>query len=65
MTNCNLNFTDTFIKKENEEFSTGKRHLANMMGRDPETFTQEDVDVSLILKMHEMYWNIFFHIYKQ
>ena len=29
-----------------EEFNLGKRHLANMMGEDPETFTQEDIDVS-------------------
>lgn len=29
-----------------EEFEVGKRHLANMMGEDPETFTQEDIDVS-------------------
>lgn len=28
------------------EFEIGKRHLANMMGCDPETFTQEDIDVS-------------------
>lgn len=28
------------------EFQTGKRFLANMMGEDPTTFTQEDIDVS-------------------
>ena len=38
-----------FIKKQIEEFNIGKRHLANMMGEDPETFTQEDVDVSAVL----------------
>lgn len=27
-----------------EEFNIGKRHLANMMGEDPENFTQEDID---------------------
>lgn len=31
---------------ERDEFEIGKRHLANMMGRDPETFTQTDIDVS-------------------
>ncbi|XP_072395229.1 small ribosomal subunit protein uS9m [Diabrotica undecimpunctata] len=35
---------DEFMKKQKEEFLIGKRHLANMMGEDPETFTQEDVD---------------------
>ena len=33
-----------FTKKQIEEFNIGKRHLANMMGEDPETFTQEDID---------------------
>ncbi|NXI39267.1 RT09 protein, partial [Galbula dea] len=37
-------YTEEFIKKQIEEFNLGKRHLANMMGEDPETFTQEDVD---------------------
>uniref|UniRef100_A0A8D2MEW1 Small ribosomal subunit protein uS9m n=1 Tax=Zonotrichia albicollis TaxID=44394 RepID=A0A8D2MEW1_ZONAL len=37
-------YTEAFIKKQIEEFNLGKRHLANMMGEDPETFTQEDID---------------------
>ncbi|XP_076159062.1 small ribosomal subunit protein uS9m [Alosa pseudoharengus] len=37
-------FTEEFIKKQVEEFNIGKRHLANMMGEDPENFTQEDID---------------------
>ncbi|XP_028913609.1 28S ribosomal protein S9, mitochondrial [Ornithorhynchus anatinus] len=37
-------YTVAFIKKQIEEFNIGKRHLANMMGEDPETFTQEDID---------------------
>ena len=28
------------------EFAIGRRHLANMMGEDPNTFTQEDINVS-------------------
>lgn len=35
---------DEFMKKEHFEYNIGKRHLANMMGEDPETFTQKDVD---------------------
>ncbi|KAL3284398.1 hypothetical protein HHI36_018560 [Cryptolaemus montrouzieri] len=35
---------EEFMKRENYEYQIGKRHLANMMGEDPETFTQEDVD---------------------
>ncbi|XP_055603393.1 28S ribosomal protein S9, mitochondrial [Uranotaenia lowii] len=35
---------DEFMKVQNLEYSIGKRHLANMMGEDPETFTQEDID---------------------
>ncbi|NXH22374.1 RT09 protein, partial [Bucco capensis] len=37
-------YTEEFIKKQIEEFNLGKRHLANMMGEDPEAFTQEDID---------------------
>jgi hypothetical protein len=37
---------DEFLKEQLLQFNVGKRHLANMMGEDPETFTQEDVDVS-------------------
>ncbi|XP_053563640.1 28S ribosomal protein S9, mitochondrial [Bombina bombina] len=40
-------YTEAFIKKQIEEFNIGKRHLANMMGEDPETFTQEDIDRSI------------------
>ncbi|KPJ05789.1 28S ribosomal protein S9, mitochondrial [Papilio xuthus] len=35
---------DEFMKKQQFEYNIGKRHLANMMGEDPETFTQKDVD---------------------
>lgn len=38
-----------FIQKQVEEFNIGKRHLANMMGEDPENFTQEDIDVRHIV----------------
>ncbi|XP_007532005.1 small ribosomal subunit protein uS9m [Erinaceus europaeus] len=40
-------YTMDFIKKQIEEFNLGKRHLANMMGEDPETFTQEDIDKAI------------------
>ena len=39
-------YTLEFVQKQVEEFNVGKRHLANMMGEDPENFTQEDIDVS-------------------
>ncbi|XP_055377444.1 28S ribosomal protein S9, mitochondrial [Condylostylus longicornis] len=35
---------DEFMKAQTLEYQIGKRHLANMMGEDPETFTQEDID---------------------
>ncbi|KAM3857218.1 small ribosomal subunit protein uS9m [Diretmus argenteus] len=40
-------FTVEFIQKQVEEFDIGKRHLANMMGEDPENFSQEDIDRSI------------------
>lgn len=33
-----------FMSQQKHEFQIGKRHLANMMGEDPETFTQQDID---------------------
>ncbi|KAM9327975.1 small ribosomal subunit protein uS9m [Pholidichthys leucotaenia] len=39
--------TMEYIQKQVEEFDSGKRHLANMMGEDPENFTQQDVDRSI------------------
>ncbi|XP_061571525.1 28S ribosomal protein S9, mitochondrial [Cololabis saira] len=40
-------YTPEFFKSQIEEFDIGKRHLANIMGEDPENFTQEDVDRSI------------------
>ncbi|KAM3836977.1 small ribosomal subunit protein uS9m isoform 2-T2 [Vipera latastei] len=42
-----IQYTESFIKKQIEEFNIGKRHLANMMGEDPESFTQEDIDKAI------------------
>lgn len=41
---------DEFMKEQTQEYQIGKRHLANMMGENPETFTQEDVNVIMHLK---------------
>lgn len=38
---------DEFMKTQTLEFQIGRRHLANMMGEDPEAFTQDDIDVSI------------------
>ncbi|CAO1404627.1 unnamed protein product [Diamesa serratosioi] len=36
---------DIFMKSQQQEFEIGKRHLANMMGENPDTFTnQADID---------------------
>lgn len=36
---------DDFMQSQRHEYQLGKRHLANMMGEDPETFSQADIDV--------------------
>jgi len=41
--------SDAFISGEISEFEIGKRHLASIMGVDPDLFTQEDIDVCIIL----------------
>ncbi|XP_072899636.1 small ribosomal subunit protein uS9m [Hemitrygon akajei] len=38
------NYSEEFIKQQIEEFNIGKRHLANMMGEDPEAINQDDID---------------------
>lgn len=40
---------EDFMKQQKIEFDIGKRHLANMMGEDPENFTQDDINVGLSL----------------
>ncbi|CEF66197.1 28S ribosomal protein S9, mitochondrial [Strongyloides ratti] len=35
------------MAKEKDEFELGRRHLANMMGLDPDTMTQTDIDRSI------------------
>lgn len=37
--------TESLIKFKAEEFEIGKRHLAKMMGENPDTFNQADIDV--------------------
>lgn len=37
---------DEMIQEAQSEYRIGMRHLANMMGADPESFTQKDADVS-------------------
>lgn len=37
---------DEMIENARAEYQIGLRHLANMMGEDPETFTQTDANVS-------------------
>ncbi|XP_055631270.1 28S ribosomal protein S9, mitochondrial isoform X2 [Toxorhynchites rutilus septentrionalis] len=38
---------DEFMKVQNLEYNLGKRHLANMMGEDPETFNQDQIDEAI------------------
>ena len=40
------------MKAEVADFEIGKRHLANIMGEDPDSFTQADVDVSVSTSDH-------------
>lgn len=40
-----------FMEKEKHNFEVGRRHLANMMGADPETFTQKDIDEAVAYLM--------------
>ncbi len=35
------------MKFKAEEYEIGRRHLARMMGENPESFSQQDVDVKI------------------
>ena len=35
------------IERYEKDYELGRRHLANIMGIDPDEFTQKDIDVSL------------------
>ena len=37
----------TFMEKEVDEYQIGKRHLAMIIGADPDHFRQDDIDVSI------------------
>ncbi|XP_053637395.1 small ribosomal subunit protein uS9m isoform X2 [Cherax quadricarinatus] len=38
---------DALMFEKTTEYEIGRRHLANMMGEDPETFTDEDIDTAI------------------
>jgi hypothetical protein len=38
---------DSFISEQTQEFETGKRHLANIMGTDANHMTQQDINVRI------------------
>lgn len=40
-----------FMEEEKHSFEVGKRHLANMMGVDPDTFTQKDINKAIAYLM--------------
>ena len=39
-------FSESFMEREIHDYEIGKRHLARIMGADPDNFTQEDIDVN-------------------
>ena len=41
---CHL-LVENFMEEEIRQYELGKRHLANIMGEDPDNFTQEQIDV--------------------
>lgn len=51
---------DEMIEEAGAEYRIGMRHLANMMGSDPETFTQADADVSEVENHVKIFQNFFY-----
>lgn len=42
---CERLLVELMLAHHAEEFEIGKKYLANMMGADPENFTQAEIDV--------------------
>ena len=40
-------FAEAMLAEHEAEFELGRRYLANMMGANPENFTQEEIDVCI------------------
>ena len=49
------------MANEIAEYEIGKRHLANIMGEDPDTFRQDDINVCI---QHEMIYRCMFSVCK-
>jgi len=43
------------MTNEIAEYEIGKRHLANIMGEDPDSFRQEDIDVRMKQMTHPVF----------
>lgn len=43
---------DDMLSEAKVEYNTGMRHLANMMGENPDTFTQADANVCQFWQIH-------------
>ena len=48
-----ISFLDREYNTELRAYETGKRHLARIMGEDPDTFTQKQIDVCIFLLFRE------------
>lgn len=48
LTNLYYLLSEKFIAMETVKYEIGKRHLANMMGEDPDKFTEKRIVVSYI-----------------
>ena len=46
---------DSFIKEQKEEFESGRRHLANIMGTDVQSMTQSDIDVIITISFRHLF----------
>ena len=49
---------EPWLVKEIHAFYRGRRRLAEMMGRDPETFTDKDVEVGAINRVTYTFWYV-------
>ena len=43
-----LKFIEKFMQEQREEFELGKKHLANMMGRDVESMDEREINVNIL-----------------
>jgi hypothetical protein len=56
-------FLEKVLDEKIHEYEIGRRHLARIMGEDPENFNQEKIDVIQFVQNIFLYLNCYFRMH--